>query len=175
MEEKEQNRIKRGNAMKKSLFLIAICIAITLVFSCSRLFLNKTVKKDSEILFQAFQATKNIQDPYNKASAIESIASVYSANGQYDKALKIIKSIEDVNIKAFALVRLGRQAWRGGQKDKALEILSHAYKVAKTIDDAHLKDYTFAMTADAYAEFEQKDRAVEVLSQAYEKQQAVQA
>jgi hypothetical protein len=99
--------------MKKSLFLIAICIAITLVFSCSRLFLDRTVKKDSEILSQAFQVTKNIEDPYNKAAAVESIAIVYSANGQYDKAFKIIKAIEDINVKAFALIRLSKQAWGG--------------------------------------------------------------
>ena len=83
--------------MKKSLFLIAICIAIALVFSCSRLFLNETVKKDSEILFQAFQVTNEIEDFYNKSAAVERIAGVYAADGEYDKAFLVAKSIEDAN------------------------------------------------------------------------------
>jgi len=149
--------------MKKSLFLIAICIAITLMFSCSRLFLNQTVKKDSEILFQALQATNEIEDFYNKSAAVERIARMYAADGEYDKAFLVAKSIEDTNIKAFALARISRQAWESGQKDKASEILAQAYEVAKTITDAHVKAYTLAMVADEYAKAGQKEKAGELL------------
>jgi len=161
--------------MKKSLLHSIIVFAVSVMFlSCAEFshiskvaeeeetirlqerHAAKMIREDSEMLFKAFQTARTIEIPYNKADAYESIAGVYKADGQYDKAVIVAKSIADAKMRAFAVSRISEQAYKDGRQDKATEILSQATDIAKTIDDNHMKSYTLATIGGKYTNLDKR-------------------
>ncbi|MEE8415830.1 MAG: hypothetical protein V3S05_06125, partial [Desulfobacterales bacterium] len=128
--------------LNRSVSLFIVSMGVLILLSCATSpMVSKDVKYDSAILARAYRVARTIEDPYNKDAAIEKIAGVYSAAGQFDDALKTTNAIVDPKIKAFALSTLSRDAWERGKKEKALNMLSQSCKVVRTIDDPHMKSY----------------------------------
>ncbi|KKK74022.1 hypothetical protein LCGC14_2887930, partial [marine sediment metagenome] len=155
--------------LNRSVSLFIVSMGVLILLSCATSpMVSKGVKNDSAILARAFQVAQTIEDPYNRDVAIEKIAGVFSAAGQFDDALKTTKAIVDPKIKAFALSTLSKDAWERGKKEKAIDMLTQSFEVIKTIEDPHMKSYFLATEATKFDKIGQKDKSEDFLSQAIE-------
>jgi tetratricopeptide (TPR) repeat protein len=120
-------------------------------------------EKASDILWEAFQIARTIENDYYKDVALNKIALEYTELGQCDQALQAAKAIRDGSVYLVGIdAKIAGKYMELKKKGEAFQVLSQALEIAKTLRASWEKGGALAEVASKYAELGQYGQAVEI-------------
>jgi tetratricopeptide (TPR) repeat protein len=131
------------------------------------------LQDNSQLLDQALDISKTINNNINEEAAIDHIASAYAMGGEYDKVVEAADFIENRGFRVLSYSRAGDILWKQGRQTEALELFSKAQELAGDVKDSNTKTIGLTALARSYLASGENDKAYAILDSAFESAQDI--